>query len=101
MRQRPAEPSTIASIASLSDPLKFGHASTTCSSNRKSGDESGDHPSRSALTLNGQAVGSIPTAGAIAFNAVIVAGSHGFFLSKVCETTFPIVSAAPGINDPP
>lgn len=64
MRQRPAEPSTIARIATLSDPFKFGHASTTRSSNRKSGDESGDHHSSNPLMFNGEAVGSIPTAGA-------------------------------------
>jgi hypothetical protein len=55
----------IARIASFSDPFKFGHASTTRSSNRKSGDESGDHPSSNPLTLNGGTLGSIPSAGAI------------------------------------
>ena len=79
MRQRPAEPSTIARIATLSDPFRFGHASTTRSSKCKSGDESGDHPSRNLLTLNGQAVGSIPTAGAN-FSLIV----NGFSQVRIC-----------------
>ena len=55
----------IARIASLSDPFSVGHFSATRRSSRKSGDESGDNGSPKSLRLSGDAVGSIPTAGAI------------------------------------
>ena len=68
----------IARIASLSDPFSVGHFSATRRSSRKSGDECGDNGSPKSLRLSGDAVGSIPTAGAISIASA--SSGWGFLL---------------------
>ncbi len=57
--------STIARIAIFSDRFNVGHFSATRRNSRKSGDECGDNVSPKSLRVSGDAVLSIPTAGAI------------------------------------